>query len=530
MNIKNSLFVFIWCFLNFSFFPQAINVAVTDLPDTFNPVLSQNIQGLYADELLFDGLFNREVDEDYGDSHSVYSLACDIAEYGTDKKTFLITLESFVEWHDSTAENPHYFSADDVIYSFDAYCCVENNSPKRELFLSKIESYEAIDKDHIIIRFKKPIPDFRAVEVLSEFKIIPCNYKGKKLNVNLRSGDLENLFSKFPVGTGPFMLKSSIDRSSIVFENNYDYLNRPEVKSIVFFKISDPDDQIEEMKAGFINIIPQADSFMRKKIPLTVESTIKRSSFMPYSIYNIQINTRKFPDNEGRKSIAMAINKSSIIPGITDNDDSVFKSSGIFPENYLTHLFPEYFDDIINPKLPFKPAEAKDMAVKHGIAGNKVTLKYPVIMGMTGKTIADSISVQLKDIGLDVEVVKESEDSFQKDLINKNYELALMYTIGFDKWNFLMTEMYKSGGSENVSGINSIKLDECIDKFNMCSHVIELNDALNKLESQFVEDCPAVHLFTLPIDVYYSGIENIVTASENPFISAEFWKLESDVN
>ena len=43
--------------------PKGIVVAVSTLPDSLNPVLEQNTSGLNADELLFDGLVNFEVDE-----------------------------------------------------------------------------------------------------------------------------------------------------------------------------------------------------------------------------------------------------------------------------------------------------------------------------------------------------------------------------------------------------------------------------------------------------------------------------------
>jgi hypothetical protein len=48
--------------------PKGIVVAVSNLPDSLNPVLAQNISGLNADELVFDGLVNFEVDPE-AESH-----------------------------------------------------------------------------------------------------------------------------------------------------------------------------------------------------------------------------------------------------------------------------------------------------------------------------------------------------------------------------------------------------------------------------------------------------------------------------
>ena len=44
--------------------PKGVKVAVTTLPNSLNPILPQNTQGLNADELIFDGLCNNEVIED----------------------------------------------------------------------------------------------------------------------------------------------------------------------------------------------------------------------------------------------------------------------------------------------------------------------------------------------------------------------------------------------------------------------------------------------------------------------------------
>ena len=55
--------------------PEGITIAVSSLPDSLNPVLPQNVSGLNADELVFDGLVNFEVDPDSGQLYPELALA-----------------------------------------------------------------------------------------------------------------------------------------------------------------------------------------------------------------------------------------------------------------------------------------------------------------------------------------------------------------------------------------------------------------------------------------------------------------------
>ena len=99
--------------------PKGVKVAVTNLPDSLNPVLSQNTQGLNANELIFDGLCNNEVienDDGTGMLNPQLCLAEEIVEDDekNDKKTFVVTLNTSTEWHDSTQESPHFFTSEDA--------------------------------------------------------------------------------------------------------------------------------------------------------------------------------------------------------------------------------------------------------------------------------------------------------------------------------------------------------------------------------------------------------------------------------
>lgn len=512
--------------------PKGVKVAVSNLPDSLNPALPQNTQGLNANELVFDGLCNNEVIEDEDGTGTLVAEPClaeNIEEYGSDKKTFLVTLNTSTEWHDSTQNEKHALTSDDVVYTFDVITLKENESPNRDYFLSFIEKYEAQDESSVVITFQKPIPLFRVYSVLASFKIIPHKYKGKVLNVNMREGELEREFATSPIGTGPFKFSEWKIERYIAFNKNSKYENftnkRVEADTIVIEQIVDPEVRLNELRKGNINLILETNPLDRQKVLSFEGEGVYISSYMPYAFYDLQINTTLFQKAEGRQAIAMALNKADLIPGITDQEGVVVINSGIFPANILSKNVPEYYEGEMPSKLPFNITKAKKLASTGGIAGQNAMLKYPESMGAFGKQLADAIAKQLEEIGLNVEVKKVNVDTFKRDVSKekKNYELALMYHEGFDNWYSSIGSLYKSNGADNVSGISDKALNDLFADFDRQNETRGMIDIIDSLETQFAEDCPAVNLITLQKDVYARGLKNVVIASDNPFLSAEKW-------
>jgi ABC-type transport system substrate-binding protein len=214
--------------------PKGAVVAVSNLPDSLNPVLEQNTSGMNASELVFDGLVNFEVDPESGSLYPELALAESVEQDPKDKKTYTVLIRQAF-WHDG---NP--VVADDVVYSFQAYMDKKNASPRREYLASFIKDVRAVNSSEVQIEFRNPIPAFRAYPVLT-FKIIPSVYKGKTMAVDMRSGENEREFAVDPVGTGPFRMSGWEIGKWVGFEVNGAYFKGiPKIESIVIKKMSTP--------------------------------------------------------------------------------------------------------------------------------------------------------------------------------------------------------------------------------------------------------------------------------------------------
>jgi ABC-type transport system substrate-binding protein len=500
--------------------PKGIVVGTANLPDSLNPILEQNAAGLNADELVFDGLVNFEVDQASGAISSELALAESIEQDPRDKKTYTVRLRE-VSWHDGAQ-----LTAEDVEFSFNAYVLPENRSPKREYLSSFIESVRAVDDMTVEIVFRRPIPPFRVYPVLS-FKIIPSKYRGERLSENLRAGENERLFAVEPVGTGPYKLESWEIGKWLSFSANATYFKKPpQSSSLVIRKMVDPVIRMNELRKGRVNLVLETSPLDRpvaEKIP-----GIDINWYMPYAYYQIAINARSplFEKVDARRALSAALDKSSLVPSVTDREEGVVINYGPFPADIFERNLPEYALARLPDPNPLDISLAKRLAASGGINGKSVNLLFPDSLGDFGAKMAEGVASQLKRIGVTI-VPKRTGDQVFKRLVfsEKNYELALVYCDGFDNLYSDLREWYRSDGSNNIYGIGDSKLDDLLDQWDRSVVASEWVAVTRSIHDQVSKLAPAVYLCTLEKDVYSKGIKDVAIASDNPFLSAEDWSL-----
>lgn len=498
--------------------PKGITVAVSELPDSLNPVLVQNTSGLNANELLFDGLANFEVDPESRKLYAELALAESIEQDPATKKTYIATLRD-VYWHDGTK-----LSAADVEYSFDAYVLKDNASPKRDYLTSFIKSVKAVDERTVEIEFHKPIPPFRAYPVLT-FKIIPARYKGSEMNVNLRSGENEREFATAPVGTGPYKVEGWEIGKWVSFSANGTYFKRtPAAESLVIKQVIDPIIRMNELRKNRVHLILETSPMDRPKVEKTKGVDI--NSYLPYAFYQISVNTKLFPSPVARQALSKALERASLVPGITDRKEGVVIGTSPFPSDLFTSTIPEYLNEPVPDLLAEDQAEAKAMAEASGLKGQTAILLYPDSLGEFGSAVARSVVDQLARIGVTVEAKRTGDQVFKRLVYaEKNYELALVYSEGFDNVYSTLGEWFRSSGELNISGIADGELDALFDEWEKTVDTTKWIDLTLRINRRMSELAPSMFLLKLRKDVYSRGISNLAIATDNPFLSVEDWKL-----
>jgi ABC-type transport system substrate-binding protein len=498
--------------------PKGIVVAVSNLPDSLNPVLEQNVSGLNADELVFDGLVNFEVDRQSGKLYPELALAESIEQDPATKKTYSVLLRQ-VYWHDGAE-----LGSEDVVYSFAAYTDEKNDSPKRDYLMSFIRSVKAIDRRTVEIEFTKPLPLFRAYPVLT-FKIIPANYRGRKMEVDMRSGENERNFAVEPVGTGPFKLTGWEIGKWVGFDANGAYFKkRPEAASLVIKRVIDPIIRMNELRKSQINLILETSPMDRPQVEKM--SRIDINSFLPYAFYQVSINTKLFPDAEAREAMSMALDRAGLVPQITDRKQGVVLNYGPFPSDIFSSNIPEYVNQPVPNLLPQDINEAKKLAEKGGIKGQTAILLYPDSLGEFGTRMAQSIVAQLARIGLTVEAKRTGDQVFKRMVFSeKSYELALVYCDGFDNLYSSLGQWFRSDGQYNISGIRDGTLDGLFDRWDKAVVTADWVELTLRINERISELAPAIFLCKLQKDVYSRGLKHVAIVTDNPFLSIEDWSM-----
>jgi len=498
--------------------PKGITVAVSNLPDSLNPVLIQNTSGLNANELIFDGLVNFEVDPQSKKLYTELALAESIEQDPKTKRTYTVTLRD-VFWHDGTK-----VCAKDVEYSFAAYVLEANDSPKRDYLMSFIESVKAVDDRTVEIEFRKPLPPFRAYPVLT-FKIIPSQYQGAEMAVNMRSGEKERSFATEPIGTGPYRVAGWEIGKWVSFEANGTYLRKvPAAETLLIKKVIDPIIRMNELRKNRVNLILETSPMDRPKVEKIPNVDI--NSYLPYAFYHISINTKLFPKAEARQAMSKAIERASLVPNITDRKDGAVLGTSVFPSDLFTSNIPEYRNEPVPDLLPENVDEAKATAEHSGLKGQTAILLYPDSMGEFGTAMAQSIVSQLARIGVTVEAKRTGDQVFKRLVFGeKNYELALVYAEGFDNVYSSLGQWFRSDGESNISGVSDAELDALFDQWEKTVDTTKWIELSLRLNKRIAELEPSIFLFKLQKDTYSRNLKNVAIATDNPFLSVEDWAL-----
>lgn len=493
--------------------------AVSTEPDSLNPVLPQNTSALNINELIYDGLTNNEIDPSSGALYTDFALASEIVQ-GKDRKTYTVTLID-TTWHDGTA-----LTSEDVVYSFNAYLEPANESPNREYLNSFIKSVEAVDDKTVVIVFKNPIPEFRAYPVLATAKIVPSHYNGQAMSLDMRADENTKKFATAPIGTGPYKFKEWKLGKQVTFDVNGLYFKQvPKSETLTVKRILDPVVRLQELRKGRINLILETNPADRPAIAKI--SDVDINSYMPYAFYQVAINTKAFSNAEGRQAMAMALNKTALVPGITDVEEGVVINNGPFPSNLFATTIPEYVKEPMPNYLEYDLDKAKALAASGNVANQNAVLIYSDSMGEFGKQLAEGVAEQLKEIGLNVEVRRTGDQVYNRMVYKeKSYELALQYCDGFDNVYSSIGSMYRSKGADNITGIADGKLNSLFDKWDSEVETKNWVDLTLQINKRVSELCPALYICTLQKDVYSRGLGNVTIASDNAFLSVEDWKFK----
>ena len=377
-----------------------INILVVN-PDYYNPLISQNKYVQDMSKLIFEGLtsINSELKAE--------NNLAKIVEPKENSKKYRIVLKNNIKFHDGSE-----LTSDDVIFTINKLLKLKDESPYY-YDVKNIKAVNKVNKHELKITLNSE--DNFLPEKLS-FPILPERYYANK--------DLKTL--KTFIGTGRYKVESVTDNEwKLTFNEDYHGERSGNITTINAKILLKNIQGFEALKSDEVDMVDTnvevgaygRSAFYSKRYNTGVFEGI---------VFNLE--SEKVKDQNVRQAILLAINRDSMI----ENYLGGYADAVSIPINSASYLFDKGLSS-----YAYNPEKAQDILTNTGwgVNSSNIRIKDKVELNIDflvnedkedAKEKAEFIASNLKDIGINVNIVSKSKD-FYEALI-KNGEFDMVFT------------------------------------------------------------------------------------------------------
>ena len=464
---------------------------------TMNPLYATSTPEKILSRLMFNGLV--EADGAGGMSNI---LAESIVRDG-DGRIWTVKMKDGIKWSDGEK-----LTVDDVLFTAKLIQDSHTKSPLR----SSLSSVDIKKVDKKTISFELPSA-YSAFVYSLDFPILPKHKLGK-----VEPGKLyEDNFSKNPVGSGAFMLKSM----QVSGKNNVVYLNRnPNYyktnTKLASFTLSTFETN-EQLKSALKDNTIMGTGDLLDDEDIKNRAIQKRSVALNggvFAFFNTQ--SENLMKVEARRAIQQGLNIKQIRKEIEGN----------WPLDYP--ILESQMEGLNYPKLiAYDKNTATNTLKEIGLSGNK---KGPVLKIATPARanlikIANNIKKQLEGLGVNSEVVegrkeKDKTDFFSNVVQSRNYDI-LVYEIdmGVDADPYPYYSSSQTGRmGVNLSNLKNAMIDDLLLSARSTLDTELRKTKYDKFLSLWVEQAPAIGIYQSHMNYYH--VKNARIFDEDAVLSS----------
>ncbi|PKF61083.1 ABC transporter substrate-binding protein [Psychromonas sp. psych-6C06] len=394
-------------------------------PDSFNPQISHDVATLDA---TTNQLFNRLVKIDPISQRFIPDIAHEW-QINNDKTKYTFFLRKDVNFHQNERFTPsRKLNANDVIFSFKRM--LSDNHPYHAININAdTETYlynhpfsnlvtKIVKVDNYTIQFNLNKPDASLLANLAaHYAVIHSQEYALKL---LQSGHPEEI-DYFPIGTGPFQLKTNSTNRVIRYEAHHNPWQKPvSIKNLIYDITPNATKRYAKLLSGECDIITNPASSQVTQI--SRNSSVSLSSHPTGNVALLAFNSKAKDLNsaEIRQAISHAIDQKTII-------DAVFFETAEASDHLLPNQSWAY-----NPrteKVRFSPEESIQELQKNEFDFSRTLrilapIKNSIFNPNFYKT-AELIQSNLTDVGVSSVIVQLRQAELQAALLSGDYDLFL---------------------------------------------------------------------------------------------------------
>jgi peptide/nickel transport system substrate-binding protein len=347
-----------------------LRVALGTDPITFDPHAGADYDNYSVNQHIFRNLYlfneNFEPVPDLAESYVV----------SEDELEWTFALKHGVEFHDGTP-----FTAHDVVATLERLLDPERGLAHRSSF-QFVEEVVAVDDHTVRIITREPY-----APLLGQFATPP--------GAILSASDIEaaeDALATSPNGTGPYRLVERVVGERVVLERFDGYVGpQSHYERIVFLPVPEEQTRIGMLTRGEIDV---AARISPHEVPRLEENPDIDVIAQPTNIIFAQLNTANPPldDRRVRQALNYAIDKDLLVAAILGGTARV--STSVHTPN-VTGQSP------VGP-YPYDPDRARALLEEAGATGFELNFVAPQGRYLLDRQVAEAISQQMRDVGVDV--------------------------------------------------------------------------------------------------------------------------------
>jgi peptide/nickel transport system substrate-binding protein len=438
---------------------------------TLDPVNATDGESLKVTRQIFDGL----LDYKPGTTEIVPSLAVEVPKPENGGKTYTFKLREGVKFHDGTD-----FNADAVVFNFDRWRDSKNPYHKggggnSENFAYYTAQFGGFDKDSIITKVEATGPNEVRFTLKRSQAPFLSNIAMSPFGIASPTAVKKDVvgFWEHPVGTGPFKFVRWNHGNTVELEKFADWWGSklpaqeggggPYLDKVTFQAIPDNTGRTAALVGGRLSV---ADGLTPDDVP-TIEQTpnLKVLERPAMNVGYLAMNTQKKPfDNpKVRQAVVHAINMQEIVKAF-------FGDTAQVASNPMPPSIP-YFNKNIQP-YEYNPELSKRLLKEAGMPNGFTTdlwyMPVPRPYMPNGKGIAEAMQAQLKQVGINVNLVTREWGTYLQETGRGKHSMALLGWTGDngDPDNFLNVLLSSSTATpqnaNNIAYYKNPKVDQLL--------------------------------------------------------------------
>jgi peptide/nickel transport system substrate-binding protein len=482
------------------------------IPDTLNPILTNNIYVRDYSEFIFESL--TKLDK----SQKAVPVLAKSWEVSEDTLTWTFHLEEDIHWHDNMP-----FTAEDVEFTLNAIINSPNSSYKTNV--SNITTFTVVDQK--TFRIVLGTPNSFTAELMT-FPILPKHYF-------FGEDFLTSAKNNTPIGTGPYKFSEFSPGQFVKLKSNENWWKAeqddkalaklPYIEEIEICLYEKTKIGSDAFQGGDIDVLT-IDRSLWSKYNGRQDIVMKRytTNNFEYIAFNLSNKILKLP--EVRQAIAYAVDKTKIINDILPGE-AVASDLPLMPDTWLNDTNAVFYST--DKEKARKLLEDSGWKESNGllykrINGANTALKLELLVNEDNSLrvkVAEEIKNQLKEIGIELTIKKQKWEDELKSLDKNRFDMVF---IGCQVTSIPdLSFMYSSEtGTLNLSSYSNIEVDEYLKKI-----MSEKNEELKKeyylkMKELINQDLPYLGLYFYNDAVVYS---KKIKGEFNPYLWNRYFDL-----